>query len=118
VFQEDVFDAIGVPAVENVLRGYNCSILAYGQTGSGKTFTMMGTQEDHGLIPRICNRVFKEIDRRKHDAVSAKVEASFLEIYKENARDLFQRSAKVKDVLRVSFLFAPNICFRFNCDLL
>ena len=97
--QEDVFQAIGVPAVDNVLQGYNCSILAYGQTGSGKTYTMMGSAADWGLIPRVCNRVFEELSNRVD--VTATVEASFLEIYKENVRDLFQPPAKTREVLRV-----------------
>lgn len=34
--QEDVFEAAGVPMVDNVLAGYNSSMFCYGQTGSGK----------------------------------------------------------------------------------
>ena len=39
--QESVFSYVR-PAVSNVLKGVNATILAYGQTGSGKTHTMMG----------------------------------------------------------------------------
>lgn len=28
--------------VEDVLKGYNCTVFAYGQTGTGKTYTMEG----------------------------------------------------------------------------
>ncbi|RHY83330.1 hypothetical protein DYB37_007546 [Aphanomyces astaci] len=38
--QEEVFQAVAVPLVANVLEGYNGTIFAYGQTGSGKTYTM------------------------------------------------------------------------------
>jgi len=31
VFQEDVFQLVGVPLVEDALAGYNASILSYGQ---------------------------------------------------------------------------------------
>ena len=34
--------------------GYNCCLFAYGQTGAGKSFSMMGTGEDKGIVPRIC----------------------------------------------------------------
>jgi len=30
-----------IPAMSDVLDGYNGTVFAYGQTGSGKTFTMM-----------------------------------------------------------------------------
>ena len=36
--QELVYDTVGAPQVERVLKGFNATILAYGQTGSGKTY--------------------------------------------------------------------------------
>ena len=51
--------------------GYNATILAYGQTGSGKTHTM-GTgstvglpNEQIGIVPRVFDFIFEEIDNRK-----------------------------------------------------
>lgn len=35
--QEDIFEGIGKPVIENVLKGWNGTIFAYGQTGSGKS---------------------------------------------------------------------------------
>jgi hypothetical protein len=32
--QEEVFQRVGVPAVQNALDGYNSTIFAYGQTGT------------------------------------------------------------------------------------
>lgn len=32
------------------------------RTGSGKSYTMMGTEEDKGIIPRICETMFSRID--------------------------------------------------------
>jgi kinesin family protein 5 len=37
-----MFERIGVRKVDELLQGYNGTILAYGQTGSGKTYTMQG----------------------------------------------------------------------------
>ena len=39
--QNDVYRGVG-PILDEVIMGYNCTILAYGQTGTGKTFTMEG----------------------------------------------------------------------------
>ena len=33
--QNDVYDTVGKPVVQEVLRGMNCCIMAYGQTGTG-----------------------------------------------------------------------------------
>ena len=53
-----VYDSLGVGLLDNAFKGYNACIFAYGQTGSGKTYTMMGTENDMGLIPRICSEMF------------------------------------------------------------
>lgn len=48
-----------------MLEGYNGTIFAYGQTGTGKTFTMEGNSdkpENLGIVPRIIDRIFKEIE--------------------------------------------------------
>jgi kinesin family protein 5 len=46
-----------MPVLNNILDGFNGTILAYGQTSSGKTHTMQGAdlndKEMKGLIPRI-----------------------------------------------------------------
>lgn len=74
-------------------EGYNATILAYGQTSSGKTFTM-GTsdqaglsEEEIGIVPRVINFIFSEIDKRKAKAEFV-VKVSFLEIYNEEIHDL------------------------------
>ena len=35
--QEEVFDSMVRPIVDECLEGFNCTIFAYGQTGTGKT---------------------------------------------------------------------------------
>lgn len=42
VSQEEIFQVVGKPIVDQCLQGYNGSIFAYGQTGSGKTHTIQG----------------------------------------------------------------------------
>ena len=54
-----VTTAFCVPAALLLLRrctcptGYNCSLFAYGQTGAGKSYSMMGFDEDPGIIPKV-----------------------------------------------------------------
>lgn len=36
--QELIYDEVVQPMLEEVLKGYNCTLFAYGQTGTGKTY--------------------------------------------------------------------------------
>lgn len=40
--QEQVFEKVGEPVINNILDGFHGTIMAYGQTSSGKTHTMQG----------------------------------------------------------------------------
>ena len=67
------------------LPGYNATFLAYGQTGSGKTYSMGGAytaeQENEptvGVIPRVIQLLFKEIDKKSDFEFTLKV--SYLEV--------------------------------------
>ena len=40
--QKDVYKTVVSPLLDQVLKGYNCTVFAYGQTGTGKTYTMEG----------------------------------------------------------------------------
>ena len=99
--QEDVFNKIGTGVVENAFCGYNACIFAYGQTGSGKSFTMMGTSELPGIIPRLCNAVFERIAVETGESTNFKVEVSYMEIYNERVRDLLDPKKSSKQNLKV-----------------
>ena len=68
-----MFQHLGTGVLDNAFQGYNACIFAYGQTGSGKTYSMMGTDSEPGLIPRLCTELFDRVAERKSDAVSHKV---------------------------------------------
>lgn len=56
--------------------------------GSGKSYTMMGSQDDEGLIPRICQELFLKMQVSKQSGSSFRTEVSYLEIYNEHVKDL------------------------------
>jgi hypothetical protein len=91
VSQSSVYDSCAFSIVENVLKGYNGTIFCYGQTGAGKTFTMSGTREDPGIIPRVFQHVFGTITE-SHENEKFLISVSFLELYNEEIRDLLQPS--------------------------
>lgn len=74
------------------MSGYNACVFAYGQTGSGKSYTMMGTDDNKGLIPRLCEAIFNRINLNTSELLTFKVEVSYMEIYNEKVRDLLDPS--------------------------
>lgn len=101
--QEDVFGEIS-QLVQSAIDGYNVCIFAYGQTGSGKTFTMEGDElgEQVGIIPRTITKIFEETHALTDKGWKYKMEASFLEIYNEEIRDLLATEKGLKyDIKKV-----------------
>ncbi|XP_055371627.1 kinesin-like protein Klp98A isoform X2 [Condylostylus longicornis] len=86
--QEQVYKDLGTDVVDCAFQGYNACVFAYGQTGSGKTFTMMGTENNPGLIPRICQELFARMRIGQESGTGYKTHASYLEIYNERVKDL------------------------------
>ena len=86
--QETVFNCLGRDILENAFKGYNACIFAYGQTGSGKSYTMLGSQSEAGIIPRLCNNLFETIQQMPAAEAETKVEVSYMEIYNEKVFDL------------------------------
>ncbi|XP_075169132.1 kinesin heavy chain 73 isoform X2 [Haematobia irritans] len=100
--QETVFDCLGRDILDNAFQGYNACIFAYGQTGSGKSYTMMGSQESKGIIPRLCDNLFSAIANKTTQDLMYKVEVSYMEIYNEKVHDLLdpkpnKQSLKVRE---------------------
>lgn len=56
--------------------------------GSGKSYTMMGSADQPGLIPRLCSTLFDRSAKEQGEGESFTVEVSYMEIYNEKVRDL------------------------------
>ena len=89
--QSEIYSKVGKETIEDVLNGYNGTILAFGQTGSGKTYTMYGPDiydaDYKGIIPRVAGDIFRIWDYNPEVKEFA-VSCPMLEIYKENLKDL------------------------------
>uniref|UniRef100_A0A672LB71 Kinesin-like protein n=1 Tax=Sinocyclocheilus grahami TaxID=75366 RepID=A0A672LB71_SINGR len=99
--QQQVYLDIGEEMLLHAFEGYNVCIFAYGQTGAGKSYTMMGKQEpgQQGIIPQMCEDLFKRTSENTDPDLSYSVEVSYMEIYCERVRDLL--NPKSKGALRV-----------------
>ncbi|KAG6632741.1 hypothetical protein CIPAW_13G179500 [Carya illinoinensis] len=73
------------PVIKSALDGYNACIFAYGQTGTGKTFTMEGSPDLPGVVPRAIEALFREAVDCNHAFLFT---FSMLEIYMGNLKDL------------------------------
>eukprot|EP00466_Bigelowiella_natans_P005292 jgi/Bigna1/75626/fgenesh1_pg.36_\ len=99
--QSEVYSSCVVPLLQSALKGYNSTVLAYGQTGSGKTFTMGSEVKDcveghpsAGVLPRLASDLFKSLNSKakSNKAFKYRVQASYLEIYRERINDLLKPS--------------------------
>lgn len=57
----------------------------------GTSSVNLDSAEKAGIIPRVMEMIYNEIDKRKEKAEFA-VKVSFLEIYNEECRDLLDRN--------------------------
>jgi len=51
--------------LKNAWKGFHCCLFAYGQTGSGKSYSMIGYGPNRGIVPIICEEIFKKIKDNK-----------------------------------------------------
>jgi hypothetical protein len=86
--QEDVYRSFGEEFLDHNFAGYHTCIFAYGQTGSGKSYTMMGSPDNPGLIPRTCEELFDRIAHEPSPNTNYHVQVSYFEVYNEHVRDL------------------------------
>ncbi|XP_023270115.1 kinesin-like protein KIF27 [Seriola lalandi dorsalis] len=92
--QDEVYQSCVQPLVESLVDGCNATVFCYGQTGSGKTYTLGGGKldEEGGIIDRVAQDVFLLLaeKRKNSDGVEATVRVSYMELYREELRDLLE----------------------------
>ncbi|KAL0906305.1 hypothetical protein M5K25_024788 [Dendrobium thyrsiflorum] len=84
--QEDVFEDAKY-LVQSAVNGYNVCIFALGQSSSGKTFTIYGSENHPGLIPRTCTELF-QIMERSQNKFSFSLKVYMVELYQDTLVDL------------------------------
>ncbi|XP_059201729.1 kinesin-like protein kif7 [Centropristis striata] len=100
--QEEVYSLSVQPLIDAFFQGFNATVFAYGQTGSGKTHTIGEANicsfrdEEQGIIPRAVADVFKLLD--ENDLTDFSVRVSYLEVYKEEFKDLLEVETASKDI--------------------
>ena len=69
------------------MQGYNASVFAYGATGAGKTYTMLGTEDQPGIMMLSIDELFRSIEvySAQRDYM---IKVAYVEVYNENIKDL------------------------------
>ncbi|XP_076429570.1 kinesin-like protein KIF27 isoform X5 [Peromyscus maniculatus bairdii] len=100
--QDEVYNICIKPLVLSLIEGYNATVFAYGQTGSGKTYTIGGghvasvVEGQKGIIPRAIQEIFQSIS--ENPSIDFKIKVSYIEVYKEDLRDLLELETSMKDL--------------------
>uniref|UniRef100_A0A182Q2V8 Kinesin-like protein n=1 Tax=Anopheles farauti TaxID=69004 RepID=A0A182Q2V8_9DIPT len=61
VSQAEVFDSCIRPAIRPTLGEPGATFLTYGTSGSGKTYTLLGNEEQPGIVPRSIEQIYEEL---------------------------------------------------------
>ena len=86
VTQEQVFHCTIKKLINDILNGYNATVFAYGATGAGKTYTMLGNDDNPGIMVLTLRELFRSILLYQNRNYIIKL--WYIEIYNENIRDL------------------------------
>jgi kinesin family protein 18/19 len=84
--QPEIYENSTKFLVSGVLEGFNATVFAYGATGAGKTFTMLGADNEPGIMVRTLSDLFSAINSTSDSKF--KVKLNYIEIYNETLRDL------------------------------
>ncbi|OCT89733.1 kinesin-like protein KIF7 isoform X2 [Xenopus laevis] len=101
--QDATYNSCVQPLLEAFFQGFNVTVFAYGQTGSGKTYTIgeasisSMSEDEQGIIPHAMAEIFKLID--ENDLIDFTLRVSYLEVYKEEFRDLLEVHTTSKGIL-------------------
>ena len=74
------------------MNGYNATVFACGATGAGIIYTMLGNDENPGIMLFTLKELFKEI--KLYPQREFKIKLWYLEIYNENIRDLLVNNSE------------------------
>lgn len=96
--------------IENAFDGVNALIFAYGQTCSGKTYTMLGNDQEPGIIYLALHSVFSTIEREKEKNSKFTLSYSYMEIYNDRIIDLLDTENSQKEVKLIEDKNGTKLC--------
>lgn len=91
--QRYIFEKTTKFLIEGVMTGFNATVFAYGATGAGKTYTMMGEEDNDGVMLLSIQELFDQIDNVTQDK-AYQFKISYIEVYNEVIKDLLNSKNK------------------------
>ena len=82
--QHDFFQQEVEPHLNITLSGHTATFFCYGMTGTGKSYTMQGSPDNRGIIPRVVAAMLAKLTPLE----DAELSMSYLELYNERVFDL------------------------------
>ncbi|XP_076317117.1 uncharacterized protein LOC143229132 isoform X2 [Tachypleus tridentatus] len=105
--QQEVFDGCVFQPVKNFIDGQNCLLFAYGITSSGKTYTMQGTPQEPGVIPRALDTLFNSIKGRQIQGIPFKPHF-FSEVVRLTPKEEKQEISHKENVLKCWYKYEDS----------
>ena len=99
VGQEQLFNNTTRFLIDNVINSFNVIVFSYGITGAGKTYTMLGNDENPGIIVWILKELYKKISEYKNRENLIKL--WYLEIFNKNIRDFISNKNEKSENLEL-----------------
>ena len=99
VGQEQLFNNTTRFLIDNVINSFNVIVFSYGITGAGKTYTMLGNDENPGIIVWILKELYKKISECKNRENLIKL--WYLEIFNKNIRDFISNKNEKNENLEL-----------------
>ncbi|EDV20944.1 uncharacterized protein TRIADDRAFT_31193 [Trichoplax adhaerens] len=79
--QKEVFLGTTKPLIKSVLAGFNATVFAYGATGAGKTYTMVGKDDNPGIMILTLQDLFHQMEITQNE-MHYRVKMSYIEVKK------------------------------------
>ena len=93
---EDVYKAICKPLIYDLIFNKKSGlILSFGNSKGGKTYSIFGTNENPGILPRSINEIFKHINKK--DKKTLQICCNFIELNNEEIYDLLNDEISEED---------------------
>ncbi|KAH0791176.1 Kinesin motor domain containing protein [Histomonas meleagridis] len=89
--QSEIFDKVAMPLLRRFMHDVDALLFAYGTTSAGKTYTVQGTPNEPGLIPRIVKTLLATAPPKNTERGLL---ISCVEVYNEKIIDLFGDTTK------------------------
>ncbi|XP_039627795.1 kinesin-like protein KIF20B isoform X1 [Polypterus senegalus] len=70
--QNEVFEGTVKPMVKDLVDGVNSLVFTYGVTSAGKTYTLLGPENNAGILPRCLHVLFNTIKDRLYEKMDLK----------------------------------------------